>query len=138
MTTYKKPINVVAAIIKKDNQYLITQRNKNKHMGLRWEFPGGKVNENENFEEALKREIKEELNIRINIYEKIAEEEYKDDPGSLRDEITQYWGEIEDIADSTRLEISLNGKKYKPIKELKESNPHFLKENYDRIFRSLK
>ena len=67
-----------------------------------------------------------------------AEEEYKDDPGSLRDEITQYWGEIEDIADSTRLEISLNGKKYKPIKELKESNPRFLKENYDRIFRSLK
>ena len=67
-----------------------------------------------------------------------AEEEYKDDPGSLRDEITQYWGEIEDIADSTRLEISLNGKKYKPIKELKESNPRVLKEIYDRTFRSLK
>ena len=67
-----------------------------------------------------------------------AEEEYKDDPGSLRDEITQYWGEIEDIADSTRLEISLNGKKYRPIKELKESNPRVLKEIYDRTFRSLK
>ena len=60
-----------------------------------------------------------------------AEEEYKDDPGSLRDEITQYWGEIEDIADSTRLEISINGKKYKPIKESKQ---HILKENYERFF----
>ena len=89
------------------------------------------------YEEKLNDEQRKKLeDIRKKI--EAAEEEYKDDPGSLRDEITQYWGEIEDIADSTRLEISLNGKKYKPIKELKESNPRFLKENYDRIFRSLK
>ena len=89
------------------------------------------------YEEKLNDEQRKKLeDIRKKI--EAAEEEYKDDPGSLRDEITQYWGEIEDIADSTRLEISLNGKKYKPIKELKESNPHFLKENFDRIFRSLK
>ena len=74
-----KSINVVAAIIKKNNQYLIVQRNKDKHLGLKWEFPGGKVNANEEFEEALKREIKEELNISIKIYEKIAEEGYKDE-----------------------------------------------------------
>jgi len=55
-----KSTNVVAAIIKKDNQYLIVQRNKNKHLGLKWEFPGGKVDENESFESALKREIQEE------------------------------------------------------------------------------
>jgi len=71
--------NVVAAIIKKDNQYLIVQRNRNKHLGLKWEFPGGKVHENETFEEALIREIKEELNIKINMHLKIAEEKYKDD-----------------------------------------------------------
>ena len=71
--------NVVAAIIKKDNQYLIVQRNRNKHLGLKWEFPGGKVHENETFEEALMREIKEELNIKINMHLKIAEEKYKDD-----------------------------------------------------------
>ena len=75
----KKSTHVVAAIIKKDAQFLIVQRNKNKHLGLKWEFPGGKVNANEEFEEALKREIKEELNISINIYEKIAEEGYKDE-----------------------------------------------------------
>ena len=71
--------NVVAAIIKKDNKFLIVQRNRNKHLGLKWEFPGGKVKENETFEEALLREIKEELNITINIHEKISEVKYKDD-----------------------------------------------------------
>ena len=74
-----KSKNVVAAIIKKNNQYLIVQRNRNKHLGLKWEFPGGKVHDNETFEESLSREIKEELNITINIHEKIAEEKYKDE-----------------------------------------------------------
>ena len=71
--------NVVAAIIKKDNFYLIVQRNRNKHLGLKWEFPGGKVHSNETFEEALSREIKEELNMIINVYGKVTEEKYKDD-----------------------------------------------------------
>jgi len=74
-----KSKDVVAAIIKKDNLYLIAQRDKNKYMGLTWEFPGGKVEPNENFHEALSREIQEELNIQINVHEKIAEEKYKDD-----------------------------------------------------------
>ena len=73
-----KVIDVVAAIIKKDNLYLVTQRNRDKHMGLKWEFPGGKVEANETLQEALTREIYEELNIDINIYEKLAEERYKD------------------------------------------------------------
>ena len=74
-----KSKDVVAAIIKKDDLYLIVQRNRNKYMGLKWEFPGGKVESNETFHEALSREIQEELNININVYEKIAEEKYKDD-----------------------------------------------------------
>ena len=74
-----KSTNVVAAIIKKNNQYLIVQRNRNKHLGLKWEFPGGKVQENESFEEALSREIQEELSIAINMHEKIAKEKYKDE-----------------------------------------------------------
>jgi len=71
--------NVVAAIIKKNNFYLIVQRNRKKHLGLKWEFPGGKVDNNESFEQALSREIKEELNIEINIQKKFAEERYKDE-----------------------------------------------------------
>ena len=70
--------NVVAAVIKKENYYFIAQRNKRKYMGLKWEFPGGKVDPGETFEEALGREIKEELNIKINIFNKIAEEKFND------------------------------------------------------------
>jgi len=73
-----KVTDVVAAVIKKDNLYLVTQRNRNKHMGLKWEFPGGKVEANETLKEALTREIYEELNIDIIVYEKLAEESYKD------------------------------------------------------------
>ena len=72
-------INVVAAIIMKDNLYFIAQRNKNKHLGLKWEFPGGKVGINESNEEALQREIKEELNITIEVKKKIAKKLYKDE-----------------------------------------------------------
>ena len=72
-----KPTDVVAAIIKKDNCYLLAKRNKDKYMGLKWEFPGGKVESNETFKEALSREILEELNVNIEIHDKIAEEKYQ-------------------------------------------------------------
>ena len=72
------PKNVVAAIIKKNDFYLIAKRNKNKYMGLKWEFPGGKVEQNETFKNALSREILEELNVNIEIHNKIAEERYQD------------------------------------------------------------
>ena len=72
------PADVVVAIIKKNNSFLIVQRDKNKHLGLKWEFPGGKVEVNETFEEALSREIREELNISIILQKKIGQEKYKD------------------------------------------------------------
>ena len=75
---------VVAAIIKKNNRYLIAQRNKNKHLALKWEFPGGKVNFGETFKEALIREKKEELNIIIKVEKKIADEYYKDNIINVR------------------------------------------------------
>ena len=73
------PINVVAAIIRKDDFYLLAKRNKDKYMGLKWEFPGGKVEQNETFKEALSREILEELNVNIEIHNKVAEERYQDE-----------------------------------------------------------
>ena len=71
--------DVVAAIIIKDDKYFIAQRNRNIHMGLSWEFPGGKVEKGESFEIALKREIEEELNIEINVKNKLGEENYQDE-----------------------------------------------------------
>jgi len=72
-------IDVVAAVIKKDNKYLIAQRNRDKHFAFYWEFPGGKVNNNESFENALKREILEELSINIKINNKISSERFRDE-----------------------------------------------------------
>jgi len=72
-------IDVVAAVIKKKNKYFIAQRNRHKHFAFYWEFPGGKVDNDESFEQALKREIYEELSINIKIKEKITSEKYKDD-----------------------------------------------------------
>jgi 8-oxo-dGTP diphosphatase len=62
-------IEVVAAIIKMKDKYLCCQRKKNKlsYLSEKYEFPGGKIEKNETKEEALKREIKEELGLKINI-----------------------------------------------------------------------
>ena len=59
-----KTLNVVAAIIKKDNKILATKRGYGEFINM-WEFPGGKIETNETKEEALIREIKEELDCTI-------------------------------------------------------------------------
>lgn len=58
-------IIVTAAIIHKEDKILIAQRKKDADHGLRWEFPGGKLNFGENPKEGLKREIIEELDMEI-------------------------------------------------------------------------
>lgn len=63
----QKQLIVTCAIIKKNNQFLITQRLENKHNGNRWEFPGGTVKFGENPKDCLIREIKEELDIDLKI-----------------------------------------------------------------------
>lgn len=70
-----KVINVVAAIIVKDNKIFATQRGYGDFKGG-WEFPGGKIEETETPEEALKREILEELNVHINVDKYIYTVEY--------------------------------------------------------------
>jgi len=70
-------IIVIAGIIESDGKILIARRKKGKKLEGRWEFPGGKIEQNEKAEDCLKREIKEELNIEIDVFDKIAESEYK-------------------------------------------------------------
>ena len=59
-------IEVSAAVIVKDGNILATQRGYGEFKG-KWEFPGGKIKKGETWEEALKREIKEELDADINV-----------------------------------------------------------------------
>ncbi len=61
----KKELDVVAALIIKDDKFLICQREENDSYGLLWEFPGGCVELNETFQKAIEREIKEELDLEI-------------------------------------------------------------------------
>lgn len=61
-----KKVEVVAAVIVKNGTILATQRGYGEFKG-KWEFPGGKINEDEMQEDALVREIKEELNADINV-----------------------------------------------------------------------
>ncbi len=70
-----KIIKVVAAIIKKDNLVFVSQRGYGEFKD-KWEFPGGKIEANESKVEALKREIKEELDASIKIIKPLKSIEY--------------------------------------------------------------
>jgi 8-oxo-dGTP diphosphatase len=58
---------VVAALINRDSKLLVCQRKRNDSHGLRWEFPGGKVEVGESPAEALVRELREELGVAATI-----------------------------------------------------------------------
>ena len=58
-------IVVVAAVIEQNGRFLVARRLAGTHLAGCWEFPGGKVHEGESREEALRREISEELNAGI-------------------------------------------------------------------------
>jgi 8-oxo-dGTP diphosphatase len=68
-----KSINVVAALIEKNKKVLCVQRGYSKYdyLNEKWEFPGGKIEDGEVEEKALKREIKEELSMEIEIIDKL-------------------------------------------------------------------
>lgn len=70
-----KTVNVVAAVIKKGDKILATQRGYGEFKDG-WEFPGGKIEAGETPAEALVREIKEELNAHIKIDDELGMVEY--------------------------------------------------------------
>lgn len=65
-------LTVVCAIIYVGNKILATQRSRLMRLPLKWEFPGGKLEEGESEIECIKREIKEELNIEIRIIKRLS------------------------------------------------------------------
>lgn len=73
----KKHIYVVSAVIEKDGLYFCAKRPNKGEVSLKWEFPGGKIEPGETSEEALKREIYEELKSNIQIIELITTINYE-------------------------------------------------------------
>ena len=68
---HKQSIDVVAAVIKKNNLFLLANRSFEANSPGIWEFPGGKVEQKETFVSALVREIEEELSLKIQVCDKI-------------------------------------------------------------------
>ena len=87
----RKTIKVVAAVIRDDDRIFATQRGYGEFKGG-WEFPGGKIEEGETPQEALVREIKEELEIEIEVGELIDTIEY--DYSTFHLSMDCFWAEI--------------------------------------------
>lgn len=64
-----KIIEVAAGLIFRNGKLLITQRHADSHLGGLWEFPGGKREPGETFEECLARELREELGVEVSVGE---------------------------------------------------------------------
>jgi len=65
------PIVVVAAVIERDDAFLLTLRSAGAHLEGHWEFPGGKCEPTETHDEALRRELFEELDIVADVGERV-------------------------------------------------------------------
>jgi len=63
---------VVAALIMQDGKLLVCQRTRHQTMPLKWEFPGGKIEEGEQPRDALRRELDEELGIEATVGDELA------------------------------------------------------------------
>jgi mutator protein MutT len=67
----KLPVEVAAGLVFRQGKLLITQRYADAHLGGLWEFPGGKREPDETFENCLARELREELGIEVAIGERV-------------------------------------------------------------------
>jgi len=90
---------VVAALILKDDQILACQRTRHQPMPLKWEFPGGKIEEGEQPRDALRRELEEELGIEATIGNEVARIHHEYPSGGAVElrffEVHDYEGKVE-------------------------------------------
>src|SRR5699024_8017858 len=82
---------VVAGILFEDNQVLIAQRASNDKLDGKWEFPGGKLQENETNEQGLRRELQEELGVETNMHTFLGENMHQSSSKTYR--LMAYIGE---------------------------------------------
>jgi len=74
----RRQITVVGAMIEREGKYLITQRKPTATLPLLWEFPGGRVEPGETDAQALARELKEEMDITVEVNEQIMHVQHSD------------------------------------------------------------
>jgi 8-oxo-dGTP diphosphatase len=80
----KKQINVVGAVIRRDDTILCAQRGQDASLPGLWEFPGGKIEPGETPREALQREIIEELDCRVEVGAEVTTTTYEYSFGTVR------------------------------------------------------
>lgn len=90
---------VVAGIIVQDDTLLVCQRTRHQTMPLKWEFPGGKIEEGEQPRDALRRELEEELGILATIGDEVARIQHEYPNGGMVELrfylVREYRGELE-------------------------------------------
>ncbi|WP_293880587.1 (deoxy)nucleoside triphosphate pyrophosphohydrolase [Sphingobacterium sp. UBA1498] len=86
---------VVCGILFKDDLVLICRRKPEKSLGGYWEFPGGKVEDGESYEESLLRELIEELNLKVEIKQHFFDTVHHYDKGAI--ELISFICETENI-----------------------------------------
>jgi 8-oxo-dGTP diphosphatase len=90
---------VVAALIENGGKLLICQRTRHQTMPLKWEFPGGKIEDGEQPRDALRRELEEELGIIATVGDELARIQHEYPNGGMVElrfyVVRQYLGELE-------------------------------------------
>jgi len=91
--------HVVAGLITQREKLLVCQRTRHQTMPLKWEFPGGKIEEGEQPRDALRRELEEELGIVAEIGDEVARIQHEYPNGGMVElrffVVRKYLGEIE-------------------------------------------
>jgi 8-oxo-dGTP diphosphatase len=90
---------VVAALIVKEGKLLVCQRTRHQTMPLKWEFPGGKIEEREQPRDAMRRELEEELGILAIVGDEVARIQHEYPNGGMVElrffVVREYKGEME-------------------------------------------
>jgi 8-oxo-dGTP diphosphatase len=90
---------VVAALIAQGGKLLVCQRTRHQTMPLKWEFPGGKIEEGEQPRDALRRELEEELGIHATIGDEVARIQHEYPNGGMVElrffAVREFRGELE-------------------------------------------
>lgn len=94
MSSIKKTIKVASGVICQSNKLLIAKRSEGQKLAGLWEFPGGKIEPGENEKDCLERELLEELGVKAEIGEFIAQTDYEYDFAVVS--LFFYWAKIKE------------------------------------------